>query len=664
MRTYLNLPERLSQVWVNQWTILCILSCLKVYLFQRSLKQSIDESASYTGLICDDINIFSSAISQLPLEVTTAANRLMTLAVNELTAYRVEFLNLLITIVEYIIIFYIEVLFGTFTCLLTAAINGTVDVAFEATDAIIVAVNLTIIAAANDIQQGLNGLSMVLNSLTSAFNSVASSFDGQDPSSSSSSTYISQINLTISALQDVQIPALVTDKINSVKTDIPSFSTNSTVSFIESTFDELKLEIISKLSKNISLATNYQPNIPSVKICNSPSDITKVYQDIADNIHKGANWIMILLILLAFVATIPIAFMEWRRWRKETQMAKIMYDMSIKNPGSSTNENLLGTFNYFSNCLIYYTNKFFTPPHKVQWVLSYILSPVSVVLLGIGVAALVTVLLQYYLLSALTNGFNGLKNDFNGAVDDLESTMDVVSSNWTSATNSFLSQEEKVLNNDLFGWVNKTTFSVNDTVNAIISDLNIAMSVFNNTLLYAPMQTVVYCTIGRKLDNIQSGLDWVQNNFVVRLPRVTKSMIQVSNNSSIVDNTLKDVKTKLESILASTVTGYKGKLQVEMYVAIGFLLLWVLQILNSLLIIMFKIFYGRYFSQTHHINEKNSISKLQPLQISSPKQLTNKEKQVCGYPYIDPFERYPIYDVDPTPRTSSLYSLYNTEKAS
>lgn len=649
MRAYLNLCERLSQVYLNQLTLMLVLMTLKIFLFRNALSNSISKASDETALVCEYLESYSSMITLIPQKLVNMANQLLLEALEELNIGMVNVVKFMLTIVEYIIIFYVEVLFGTMTCLITAALTGTVDLALDSTELLISSVNLTIIGLADDVQLGLDGLSTILNEVISAYEKVESFFTGKKYNGTE---YVDLINLTVSALKNIKIPSSVTESIEAIKTNVPTFSTNSTVEFIESGFDLIKTKVTVKLTQNLTIA-NFSsfPNLQEIQFCSSTTEFDKDYEKIGNIINRTANWVITALIVACCASIILFAISEYFKWNRQNNLAEEI-SATLDQPEETRKSRLLGIISIYQCQPSYLFRKCF----NVSLIfIPYVFSPYANFILGLAMCSLITVGLQSLILRVLSSEF-GKVNEYivKSILSDFDSTFLAASKNWTSETNLFLGDQETQLNEELFGWIQSATNTVNGSVNSLMLDLNQGLSIFNGTVFYSPMRTIVYCVIGRKLEEIQEGLAWVHENAVLTIPQVSENLLS-NELSSIIgsdnsNSTTQSYEAKLESALDRLIDLYKNQLKTELLIAICLLSVWFLQVIfGTILVLVRKNSYlGQRMEKLLHNSSAEAAENhekknyLQPNveDISSPRQLTLDEKKLYGYPYVDPYEDF------------------------
>lgn len=200
-RTYLKLNERLSQVWCNKYTILIVIIMIKIVLFTRMLSNSFENIEENTLKNCETIDYyFSRYANSSPHYMGKMGNFLVQKSMEESVVLSLKSVSLLVSLSENVIDFMLDLWLGTWVCLLVSAIDGSVDVATNATESLIDFVNGTVSEIANDIDDGLNGLSKVINKALEAIDNVKDFFS-EDDDSSEIEDKVKTVNLTIESLR-------------------------------------------------------------------------------------------------------------------------------------------------------------------------------------------------------------------------------------------------------------------------------------------------------------------------------------------------------------------------------------------------------------------------------------------------------------------------------
>lgn len=641
-KQYLSYHEIISQVWFNKYTIILVLIVIKIYIFTNSLLSSLKYFQAYTESICTSLDTYSTVIASLPEQLSKLMNHMVASSINSMKMQSLVMLKTIITIIKLLIVFYIDIFLGTYICLLTAAIGGTVDFAVDSSQLVIKSVNETIISVSDDIQVGLNGLLKVINSLLSGIDKVKSLFTSGN---SDSTEYIDKLNLSIKSLQNLKIPGSVLDDINKFKEKIPDFNElQNTSKILSKPFDKITLQL-NQLGnfKNITVDQLKIANTVPVKLCSNSLDIDKFYKEVAKKVHLASTVIIIILLLMAVLAIASLVVVEYFLWRKNQRMID---ELSIEKDRESYMVLARNTLNKYNNNLIYYIEKLVTVPYsrkdEAYWLLSYVTTSYSLTALLIGIAGLFTVLLQFVILKIVLQGFKSLSTDLNNFKSQIVSLVDNATSSYLVLTNKYIESQQKLINDELFGNIKDASTSVNSTISDFLSKMNSSINlVFEDTPFSKPVNTVVYCTIGKKLLRIEQGLTWIVDNLSISLPELPKNLTDdFLSNYSKENGGIHKLTDKVTNGIEVLLDSYKKSLLIELYISSAILGIWFLQVIIGFILIWYKDFKER---RAQGLSQIDSI-------IGEPKPLTQEQRKAYGYPHIDPFDE----KVD---SSSSLYTL-------
>lgn len=111
--------------------------------------------------------------------------------------------------------------------------------------------------------------------------------------------------------------------------------------------------------------------------------------------------------------------------------------------------------------------------------------------------------------------------------------MGPASAQFADTSNAVLGAYQDAFNNDMFGWANQTTTSINDTVTSFYTDLSsIVNTTFGDTPLAFPAAELVRCLIGSKVEGIQKALTFIHDNAHVSLPTISPTLLMLSPNQT------------------------------------------------------------------------------------------------------------------------------------
>ncbi len=202
---------------------------------------------------------------------------------------------------------------------------------------------------------------------------------------------------------------------------------------------------------------------------------------------------------------------------------------------------------------------------NMRWFFHYIFHPPALACFLIGFFGLLSVEIQLLALGPLSADFSGkvaaTTTDLSTTIATaLNASMFNQSATYANDINSRVDVIQSTINDGLFGWVNDTTTTINNTVNAFYTDIqNAVTTLFNGTFFETPAQDFIQCFIGSKVDDIEIALTFLHNNLQVNMPRVNESVLVLSPNS--VDEITQPIaRAAVGSGNSGSGTGFVGKL--------------------------------------------------------------------------------------------------------
>lgn len=606
-KPYLGLHSRLSQTWINKYTILLILISIKIFLFKVQLANSIDLLKNLTLQSCPNIDSYSSELISLPHYLTKSANYFIKKSVSEINEKSIESIELLLSVTQSLILFTLEMVIGTYTCVLVSAIDGSVDVAVNSTEKIIGWVNNSLDGLTNDIEDGLTDLSRLLNKAVSAYEDVKDFFDGDDDQNNRT---ISNINLTVSSIKNLKIPSSINTNLEKLRDNTPDFQTvkNDTEKLINYPFYLIKNKIQNKsllsLDNDNSSVLLYESPIQNSYICSDNSDkIFKFYKDLSNDISLVARILIIILVLLSIVLILPVIFQQCLYYKKLVLLKSSLdsnIDSSINKPDPI--EVFESTFHKTQHKVGVKVSKLFKHERQtnVRWLVSYILSSRALIVLMLSICGFLSVLLQYLILVILKRSMSKNSFFFKDIKSEFQSKLSDSITSWTDSTNHYLSYHENSINDDLFTSIKYTTSELNSTVAEFVTKMDSAIArTFNNTILYNPVKSIVGCVIENKLIKIEKGLTWINGKAHISFPRVNDTYIYTAfdtngnstantttNATNKIQNLTRNLESSVQSSLKLIISQYEHSLMIEVYISIGLFVIWFSQLIIGLVIIL------------------------------------------------------------------------------
>lgn len=578
---YLGLRSRLSQVWINRWTILLLLVLVRVVLLIASLNDNVGDAKEKALSACSKVEDVGSSMASMPHYLSLGVNDMAGSGIEAAVSAMIFTIDIILQGVEGIIFFFINFLVGTYVCLLTALVKGSLDVVASVTEDVGKEINDLIDDATdeiksigNDIQDGIND---VLDGINDLFNPGS---DGPDVDFSG----------PIDKLQDFDINADDFAKdIRALNDKIPDFDevkeiTKETISI---PFDFVR-KALNDSYGDYKFDRDVFPLAQKEKMtfCSDNDSLNNFFQGLFDLIAKSRIIFIVVLSVLAVGVIAPMAWFEIKRWRRHQQRARLIGDHSTdtmdvvyisSRPVTSTFGIKLGQ--HFSG----------KRQILVRWCVAYATSPAAVFVLSLALAGFFSCLCQFILLRAVQKEVPAIAEQVGEFADDVVDSLNSVSEQWALDANGVIKNLNDDINDDVLGHVQNATDAVNDTLTVFMDEMNDGLeSVFNDTILIDPIKAVVRCVIGIKIESVQKGLTWVHDHAEVKLPLFANDTFSLGAKESLGDDSsLNTFLASPSSVTTDEVSGAVKKVVdwlhdniiLEALISTGILLVYVIVVL-------------------------------------------------------------------------------------
>lgn len=592
---YLGLKARLSQIWINRWTILILLVLVRVLLASTNLQGNMDNAQSQALSACNSVQSAGSAMASLPHYMAQGVNELAADGITKAVNGLVEVLELMITGVEALVVFYINFLTQMYLCLFTLVARGAAEAALSLAQDVTNWLNKTLPDIGNAISDGVSGAENILNTLSDDLNTVkdacshVSVFGNPCPNIPDIPTL--NFSSEIDTLNHLSLPSSITDDIQKVNSTIPTFDEvkNVTTTAIQFPFEQLKKLVQTQLG-NYSFDSSAFP-VPakqSLSFCGENDGINEFFQKTEDVIIEAKKVFIAILVIFAVLACIPMAWLEIRSWKLARDRAKIIETGNhdaldvvylVSRPHTST---------YGMKAATWFNNS----RHQilVRWIFAYATSVPALVLLALGLAGLFACLCQYILLKAVEKEVPELTAEVAQFADKVIDSLNNASAQWALDTNHVINNTNNDLNKNLFGWVNTSTSALNNTLNTFLDKSNeVINSTFGGTPLYGAVSGIFDCVVELKVESVQKGLTWAHDHAYISLPQLPNNTFSIGATSSVNtgDSFLSDpgstTSNQITEVVSEVIDKLKDGIETEAKISAVLVLLWFLLILMGVL---------------------------------------------------------------------------------
>ena len=591
---YLGLRARLSQTWINRWTILLLLVIVRLLLSLQDINYDIANAKTEALSACKSVENVGSAMASMPHYLSEGVNALAADGVTKAINGLMDMLMLAVTAVEEIVIFVINWYTGTYVCLITAAVSGSLEAAIQMIEDVGNAMNKSIGTITSALTSDYATFQTDINKFLSALNSIPAVFGG--------SKTPPQLNLTsfVDQLNNIKIdPTTMDQDLTKLNNSIPTFADvrNATNTVLSFPFEEVK----KLLNESMSAYTFDKSVFPiaqkqSLSFCSDNPKLDNFFDELFTVVLEAKKIIISVLTIAAILACVPMAFLEIRRWHTMRQRSILLQ----KHAFDPMDVIYIASRPYTTTLGIKLASRFKSTKHQilVRWFIAYATSLPALFVLALGVGGLFSCLCQFLILKAIDKEVPILANEVGDFAGTVVAALNNASEAWANDANGVISSANDKVNQDVFSWVNTTTTALNDTLNVFVDDMNTVLNkTFGGTILYNPIMEVMNCLIGMKIAGIEKGLTWVSDNAHVTFPEFRTDVFSLGAAASLTNSSTDPTASFLSSPgsvasddITNAVVKVTNKLQEaikqEAIISACVVLLWVVIMLMGLIYIL------------------------------------------------------------------------------
>ncbi|KAK4149667.1 hypothetical protein C8A00DRAFT_18674 [Chaetomidium leptoderma] len=524
---YLGLRARLSQLWFNRWTVLLILVLVRVLLLTGSLNDNIGDAKVKALAACTKVEDIGSAMASMPHYLSVGVNSLASSGITNAVSAMVQVLMMILTGVESLIFFIINMYVGTYACLVAALIHGGLDVSVKVVEGATKVMNDAIGTITGQITESIDDVQGVLNGISKQLTNLIN-IGVKIPTI--------DISKNLDDLKHIKVNSgdLVKDLV-SLNTTIPTFDQveNFTKNAIAIPFDFVKQQVNAsfgayKFDESIFPVAKKQ----ALSFCSDNSFLNDFFKTLFDIVATAKIAFSVVIPILAVLAIVGMGYLEIRRWRREKERARkfteLGYDpMDVVYLSSRPMTGGVGL--WISSKLRKVKNGLL-----VRWTIAYGTSLPALFVLSLAFAGFFSCFCQFIILRSIQKEAPALANQVGDFAGNVVQTLEQVSTDWADDANGVILKLQGDINDDVFGWVNNATTAVNNTLNVFDEEIEKAITtVFKDTILLNTARNLVGCVITRKIETVQKGLTWVHDNAHVTLPLFASNIFSQGANDSV-----------------------------------------------------------------------------------------------------------------------------------
>ena len=580
---YLGLRSRLSQIWINRWTILLFLVLVRTLIAIVGLNNDLASAKTEALSACSGVEDTGSAMASMPHYLSAGVNELAASGVEKAVHALYSMLLLTITGAEELLVFYVNMMTSTYMCLITLVVSSSLHVALQVIEDASNFLNSTVKGIGQDIGSGIKDFQDSVNTFVKGLSSIPG-VGKKIPTIDESSN--------IAKLQNLSLPTSMDQDLTKLNNSIPTFQDvqNFTDNIIRMPFEEVKTLLNGKLNYTFDRSVLPVPQKEKLTFCSDNNGINGFFDDLAHIANEARKAFTAVLIILAILACIPMAFQEYRRWNTMKKRAELVADKSY-DPMDVV---YIASRPYTATAGIQASAPFKSSKRQIltRWVIAYATSTPALFVLSLGVTGLLACLCQYILLKMVVKEVPALAEDVGQFADIVMNKLNNASQAWADGTNGAITGLNNDINHDVFGWVNTTTGAVNDTLNVFIDktigELN---KTFGGTVLYEPITGLFECLIGLKVASVEKGLTWVSDNAHVSFPLFDNNTFSLGAAASMANSSSQnssdsflaspgdDATNKISNAVVKVTSNIADAIRTEAIISTCILLVWVIIVL-------------------------------------------------------------------------------------
>ena len=579
---YLGLRARLSQVWINRWTVLLLLVLVRVLLAIQGLKSDMASAKVEALSACTSVESMGSAMASMPHYMAAGVNEIMADGFTKAVQALIVILQLTVTGVEEIVIFFINFMTQTYLCLITVAVKGSVEAAVTILEDVTGFLNKELPSIGQDINQTANTLQNAINDFISKINGVVSVFSGnKNPPTIDLSKQVDELN-------NFQLPSSINTTLDKINSSVPTFDQvkNFTESVISIPFEALKHDIDLHLGDyQFDKSVFPVPGKEQLAFCQGNDAINGFFDGVDDLINMARKIFIAVLVIAAILACVPMAYREIWRWRSMKERS-LLVQKHVHEPMDVV---YIISRPYTSTAGIKVASMFRTNNRRqilTRWAIAYATSTPALFVLSLALAGLFSCLCHYILLRSVEKVVPELTAEVTSFADKVVDKLNNASEQWAIGVNQVIDATNRDINGNLFSWVNVSTGAINDTLNTFISKTtDLLNETFGGTILYQPILGLFDCLIGLKVQGIENGLTWVSDHAHINIPNTANNTFSIGAAASLVsngsdsDSFLTDpgavTSDKISEVVVSVVNKIQDSIRKETLISAGILLVWV-----------------------------------------------------------------------------------------
>ncbi|KAI8955263.1 hypothetical protein F4801DRAFT_574849 [Xylaria longipes] len=588
---YLGLRSRLSQVWLNKWTILILLVLVNFLFTIGSLNNNLAEAQVKAVSACTKVEDVGSAFASMPHYLSVGVNQLTASTITNAVQALMSVLEMILTGIEQLILFVIGMMTDTYVCLTAMVVHGGLNASAVAVEKTTDALNQAIDGVADGIASSADDIQKVIDKVYDVADKVGGIF-GRDEDLIKRGLLLDMPALEKARselfgrggnliLRDIlpdkpDLESAIVDKMNELKNvnidtsgfvqglddlnkKIPTFDQlkNLTKQAVDIPFGLIRNEL-NEAYGNWSFDDKVFPvaQKESLSFCSDNDGLVKFFESLFKIAYDAKIAAIVILAFLAVAVCIPMYILEKRRWRRQNELANHAVD--VLDYGYMYSSPLVARVGLAASRKIGGKSE----PRKImaRWFISYATSLPALFVLSLALAGFFSCIWQAILLKTIENEVPALSSQVGDFAEDVVKSLTNVSQKWSDDANGVILHFSSEINDDILGKVTNGTAAVNNTLNTFMDEIDKGINTaFGDTIFKDLATEAVRCLLGLKIESVQKGLTWVHDHAHINFPMFPNDIFSVGAADSIKSDS--DLTTFLASPSAVTTDEITGAVE-------------------------------------------------------------------------------------------------------
>lgn len=631
LKPYLTLPYLLSLTWLATPIISLLFIIFRLIISQGSAQDGVEDAKGVLIASCAAAEKAAQGVGSIGSFMADGTNRQIEAAVNAtINASRATMIFSL-TALQGLIEFIIDMYRSIFLCFLELVVRGGLAIIIgaltEITNFLQNAVNGLKSSIQGDIQAANSAIATAVNAINSVTKIVNVKLD------------VPQFSIpSLSGLDNIKIPTDLQDALTKLNSTLPTLDQlrDTVDNILAIPFNELKKEINETFASPAMRFNSTVLAVPARSNIQFCGDLdTSIVDDLGRDLRKIGRIGLVLLFIVLVVLILGAMALEWYRWRvlqSELERTREAWstDSNVQHPQFGgrdvpmmimSDDNLMllhatqqhPLLSALANRLANALRLSATSYTHLRFFLAYIFHPAALACLLIGLFGLISVQIQLAAIGPIQKHYstqvsNSVGDFTNSIALSINSAMQNDSAAYAAQVNAQTAAMQTTINDNLFGWVNGTTVTLNNTIGAFYADVqNTVELVFGGTILETPAREFVRCLIGTKVQGIENALTFIHDNLKVNMPTVSNDVLLLSNSSvneitkpislaAVGDGTASEDGSS-SGIVGKVIARYVASLEKERIMYLVFLGLWAFVVLIALCIVIWHTFGARWLHE-------------------------------------------------------------------